>query len=137
MELKLVRDVLAGQFTLGQLYVDGNFECFTVEDQVRPPGEKVYGRTAIPVGTYRVVVNHSLRFGRPLPLLVDVPGFEGVRIHPGNTADDTEGCILPGRARSTEQGMVYESRLAFDALFRKLQAALQEGGEVWLTIESL
>lgn len=137
MELKLVRDVLAGQYTLGQLYVDGHFECYTCEDQVRSAGEKVHGSTAIPEGTYRVIINRSPRFQRDLPRLLDVPGFEGVLIHPGNTAADTEGCILPGRRRAPEAGAVYESRLAFDALFAKMQAALQEGGEIALEITSL
>lgn len=134
MELHLRRDLPGDTFTLGQLHVDGEFECYTLEDQERPDGEKVHGRTAIPQGRYRVIVNASPRFGRPLPLLLNVPHFEGIRIHPGNTTDDTEGCILPGRSRVADRGIVSESRLAFDSLFAKIQAGLQDGGEVWIEI---
>lgn len=96
MELRLLRDVCGADCTLGQLYVDGKPACHTVEDVVRPAGEKVHGKTAIPEGRYQVIVTPSPRFRRDLPLLLKVPNFEGVRIHPGNTAEDTEGCILPG-----------------------------------------
>ena len=98
---------------------------------MRSPGEKIPGDTAIPEGRYQIIINHSPRFKRDLPLLLKVPNFEGVRIHPGNYAKDTEGCILVGRKRIP--GMVQESRLAFDALFAKIQAAL-ESEEVWINI---
>lgn len=136
MELHLRRDLPGDTFTLGQLHVDGEFECYTLEDQERPDGEKIHGRTAIPEGRYRVAITMSPRFRRRLPLLFDVNNFDGIRIHPGNTADDTEGCILPGRSRVADRGIVSESRLAFDALFAKIQAGLQDGGEVWIEITS-
>ena len=82
------------------------------------------GATAIPCGTYGVKLTHSPRFQRILPLLVDVPGFSGVRIHPGNTIADTEGCLLPGRIKHGES--VKESRVAFHALLAKLEAAGDE-----------
>lgn len=129
MQLELRRDASRFGATLGRLYVDGRFECYVLEDVVRErPGVAVSawkrpGETAIPVGTYRVVITPSARFGRRLPLLVDVPGFAGVRIHPGNTAADTEGCLLPGRTRGV--ATVGESRVAFAALFAKLEAALE------------
>jgi lysozyme len=132
MELKLVRDVCGADCTLGKLFVDGQFDCYTVEDVVRPGGVKVHGKTAIPEGRYRVVVSRSPRFGRDLPLLEKVPNFEGVRIHPGNTAEDTEGCIIPGLAR-TPKG-VAQSRAAFGKLFAALQAELGRGGDVWLRV---
>ncbi len=132
MELRLVRDVCNPGCTLGQLYVDGQLECYTVEDVVRRDGKKVFGSTAIPAGRYKVIVAPSAHFKRDLPLLLDVPNFEGIRIHPGNTAADTEGCILPGRQR-TANG-VQESRVAFDALFAKLKAALAQDGEVWIEV---
>lgn len=131
MEIRLVRDVLTPAFTLGRLSIDGTEECYTVEDCVRE-GPKVPGETAIPAGRYKVIITHSPRFRRPLPLLLDVPGFTGVRIHPGNTVADTEGCILPGRIRTTDG--VSESRLAFDALYRQIVEALDAGEEVWITI---
>lgn len=132
MILRLNRIEHNPNFTIGELYVDGKWECFTLEDTVRPLGEKVYGQTAIPVGQYRVTVNLSNRFKRLLPLIQDVPQFEGVRIHPGNRPADTEGCILVGRSRGT--GEIYESKLAFNALFPKIQAALANGESVWLEI---
>lgn len=137
MELKLVRDQIGAACTLGQLYIDGRFECYTLEDQVRMGGEKVWGETAIPEGTYQVIINSSPRFKRDLPRLIDVPGFEGVLIHPGNTTADTAGCILVGRARDLIECRIMESRLAFEPLFAKLQAALQEDGRVNLEVTSL
>lgn len=132
MRLELIRDTLSEGWTLGQLYLDGKFECFTVEDKVRPLEEKIPGKTAVPAGRYEVQITWSPRFQRMLPLLLAVPGFAGVRIHPGNTAADTEGCILPGRSRDIQAGVVRESRVAFDALFAKLQKAEDA---IWLEIK--
>jgi lysozyme len=132
MELKLVRDACGAECTLGKLFVDGEFDCYTVEDVVRLDGIKVAGKTAIPAGRYRVVVTRSPRFGRDLPLLENVPDFEGVRIHPGNSAEDTEGCIIPGRVRTTRG--VGQSRLAFEKLFTVLKAEVAGGREVWLSV---
>jgi hypothetical protein len=114
------------------LTFDGEFICFTLEDVVRGVGEKIPGDTAIPEGRYRIIVNHSPHFGRDLPLLLKVPNFEGVRIHSGNTAKDTEGCILVGRRRVP--GALQESRLAFESLFSLIQAAIRNGEEVWIEI---
>lgn len=122
--------------TMGSLYINGVWECWCLEDVLREvPGRpvaewKVPGQTAIPAGRYRITVTHSPRFGRPMPLLHDVPGFSGVRIHAGNTATDTEGCILPGRSRG--RASVYESRMAYEALLAKIRIA----GEAWIDIEN-
>lgn len=132
MKLTLQRSLSTSVCTIGQLSIDRVHECFTLEDVVRP-GPKVFGQTAIPAGTYQVVITFSPHFQRELPLLVNVPGFEGVRIHPGNTAADTEGCILIGVDRLTDS--IGRSRLAFDALFPKIQAAIASGETV--TIEVL
>ena len=78
--------------TIGEMHVDGVFQCYTCEDIEREI--KVPGKTAIPKGTYDVIINMSNRFKRKMPLLLNVPNFAGVRIHPGNTAEDTEGCIF-------------------------------------------
>lgn len=94
MILTLRRHASGLTCTIGDLYIDGRFFSNSLEDIVRP--EKIKGETAIPAGTYRVEVTYSPRFKRPLPFLFDVPGFEGVRIHAGNTDKDTEGCILVG-----------------------------------------
>lgn len=132
MNLKLIRDIEGPGCTLGQLFVDGVFECYTCEDVERLDGDKVPGQTAIPRGTYRVVVTYSNRFKRNLPLLENVPNFAGVRIHSGNTAFDTEGCILPGRTLHADR--VGESRLAFDALFEKIRGALNAGESVSIEV---
>ena len=105
--------------TIGEMLIDGVFECFTLEDKERPV--KIKGETAIPKGTYRVIINESNRFKRLLPLLIDVPNFEGVRIHSGNSNHDTEGCILVGQNRN--KNYIGQSRKAFDKLFKKMQAA--------------
>jgi len=105
--------------TIGELLVDGIFECYTLEDIERPV--KIKAETAIPKGTYKVIINQSNRFKRLMPLLLNVPNFEGVRIHAGNTNHDTEGCILVGRTRYKD--FIGQSRKAYDKLFKKMQAA--------------
>lgn len=106
MELKLIRRFFSEKATIGELYVNGSFLCNTLEDVDRglykdmPLEElirnKVKTKTAIPYGTYTVANTYSPRFQKYLPLLLDVPAYSGIRIHPGNKALDTEGCILPG-----------------------------------------
>ncbi len=137
MNLRLIREPSRLGATMGVLFVDGRFECFVLEDSIRErPGVpvedwKVPGDTAIPAGRYQVVITQSPRFGRRLPLLLDVPGFEGIRIHAGNRSADTEGCILPGRSRG--DGMVMESRMAFERLYEQIRRAT---GDVWIDIEN-
>jgi hypothetical protein len=99
--------------------IDGVFECFTLEDIERPV--KIKAETAIPKGTYKVIINQSNRFKRLMPLLLNVPNFEGVRIHSGNTNHDTEGCILVGQTRN--KNYIGQSRKAYAKLFKKMQAA--------------
>jgi len=113
--------------TIGELFVDGKFECYTLEDKEREI--KIKGETAIPKGTYNVSITQSNRFKRLLPLLANVPNFDGVRIHSGNSNHDTEGCILVGTTRSND--FIGNSRIAFDKLFKKMQVAK----EITLTIE--
>lgn len=125
MELYLHRDTLLAGTTLGKLYINGVYECEVLEDLYRGNAPKVPAATCIPNGRYRVRITPSPRFKRDLPLVENVPGFSGIRIHAGNTADDTEGCLLPGRKRGTINGRqaVLESTAAFNALFAKLQLA--------------
>src|SRR5574344_731366 len=94
MNIQLKRRYLGEGYTIGSLSIDGQYFCDTLEDAVRQV--KVYGKTAIPYGRYNIILNVSPRFGRILPRLIDVPQFEGVLIHRGNTAEDTAGCILVG-----------------------------------------
>lgn len=105
--------------TIGELYIDEVFECYTLEDIEREV--KIKCETAIPKGTYKVIINQSNRFKKLMPLLLNVPNFEGVRIHSGNTNHDTEGCILVGQTRS--KNFIGQSRKAFDKLFKKMQTA--------------
>jgi len=138
MFIQLVRESFTDKATEGKLFVNGTFECYTLEDKDRKleeDGEKVYGKTAIPRGSYEVVVTHSNRFKKDLPLLLDVPQFEGVRIHSGNTSRDTEGCILVGSINHEDHDdFVGASKAAFKPLMEKLQEALSNEEEVILEI---
>lgn len=112
MRLKLIRKFKGPEYTIGDLYIDGEFFCNTLEDVVRElPKEcpntpknkdcecagKVYGKTAIQAGIYKVIITMSNRFKKRMPELIGVPHFRGIRIHSGNTAKDTDGCILVGK----------------------------------------
>ena len=135
MKLLLIRDPAGDKCTHGKLYVNGVFECFTLEDKDRKleaGGEKVYGGTAIPRGTYEVIINFSQRFKRDMPLLLNVPGYSGVRIHAGNTAEDTEGCVLVGSARGDQ--CVRNSRVAFGKLFDQLDEAYAANEAITLEV---
>lgn len=94
MELLLIRNTCTNNSTIGDLLIDGEYFCHTIEDVVRESGEKVSGQTAIPSGKYEVVLSMSRRFKKLLPELLNVPNFAGVRMHGGNTSEDTEGCII-------------------------------------------
>lgn len=118
MRITVKRQDMTPARTIGRMSIDGEPFCWVLEDAVRA-GPKVYGKTAIPPGTYAVRLTWSPRFQRVLPLLEDVPGFEGVRIHPGNTELDTEGCILVGMGRTADA--ITESRKAFNALMLRLE----------------
>jgi hypothetical protein len=130
MKIQVIRNCGA-TCTIGELLIDGKHECWTLEDVVRPVSEKMYGETAIPYGVYDVVITYSPHFQRDLPLLLSVPNFTGVRIHPGNTAADTEGCLLVGTGRNATS--VTGSRDAFNALYPKVRDAIRKGEKV--TIE--
>ena len=138
MKLRVERNQCGPVCTIGELYVDGAWESYTLEDTVREKeGEaveswKIKGETAIPRGTYPVVITYSSRFKRELPLIQNVPGFTGVRIHPGNTSEDTEGCLLVGRGKTDKT--VTESKAAFNALYGKIQQGLQDGDTVTIEI---
>lgn len=132
MKLTVVRTHFNPTCTIGELMVDGEHECWTLEDTVRPTGApKVYGKTAIPYGTYSLDITFSNRFQRDLPLVRNVPGFEGIRIHSGNTAENTEGCLLVGTGRTGSS--VTNSRVAFNALFVKVRDAIRRGEKVTIT----
>lgn len=121
MKLTLYRKWWTDKSTIGEMHINGSFFCFTLEDRLRT-GTKVPGSTAIPAGKYSVAITHSNRFGRLMPLLVNVPGFEGIRIHAGNTDKDTSGCILVGRRRGKDS--IGESRSAYNELYASLAKAI-------------
>lgn len=128
MKLKLDRTEVVKECTIGKLNLDGEFFCYTLEDLEREI--KICGQTAIPRGSYKIVIDYSTRFKMELPRLLEVPGFEGVRIHPGNNATNTEGCILVGQ-KWNGADFISESRSAFMALMEKLTSAK---GEITLEI---
>ena len=117
MILQLHRTTRTDKSTIGRLYIDDVFFCFTLEDVERDV--KIYGKTAIPKGLYKVILTRSERFKRVLPLLLEVPGFEGIRIHNGNTAEDTEGCILVDMTESKD--FVGQSLSALQLLMKRLE----------------
>ena len=119
MNLVLSRDVITEKSAKGRLTVDGEHECYTLEDP--PREEKIPGITGIPAGIYKVVLNWSPRFKRIMPLILNVRGFSGVRIHPGNRPEDTEGCILVGDSWTNDR--LFNSRKAYNSLMKKLKTA--------------
>ena len=119
MKLELKRLHRTNNSTIGELYVNGVFTCYTLEDKEREV--KIKNETAINKGTYKVIITPSNRFKKDLPLLLNVPKFEGIRIHAGNSNHDTEGCILVGTTRSVD--FIGNSRKAFDKLFAKMKTA--------------
>ena len=130
MELLLKRVFFGENYTIGRLFIDGERFCDTLEDPQRPV--KIAGRTGIPSGTYNVVLSNSFRFKKVLPEIQNVPGFVGVRIHAGNTAEDTEGCILVGF--NTEKGRLTKSREAFYSLMELLHGAKARKEEITLEV---
>lgn len=134
LRLVLPRGLSTTKSTPGKLFANGEFECFTLEDIVRPAGVKVYGQTAIPPGVYKVILTHSPKFsplygGKPIPLLVAVPMFEGIRMHWGNKAEDTDGCILVGDAPAPD--WLGQSKIAYDRLYPKLVSGSDITIDIW------
>lgn len=137
MELKLKRIAKQPDYTIGRLYIDGELFCDTLEDTDRGLEQnmdidelkrlKVFGKTAIPKGKYCVFLTRSPKFGRVLPYVADVPAYSGIRIHAGNTEDDTLGCILVGQNKIV--GKVINSRQTLDMLMERLD------GEECITLE--
>lgn len=148
MDIRVTRRWRGLKSTLSNVVADDQAHHFFLEDRDRglsqkmPLSEilekKVKAATAIPEGRYQVIVTYSNRFKRLLPILLNVPGYEGIRIHPGNSHLNTEGCLLPGMSYLSEDGdyRVVSSVIAFDKIFAKINKAIAGGEKVWLTIES-
>lgn len=149
MKIRLDRAWKKNGYTISHVYVnesrfgDGKKWCSALEDEDRgltasmPLNEiqqrKVYGHTAIPTGRYRVIITYSPRFMKMMPLVCEVKGFSGVRLHAGNTPDDTEGCILFGV--NDKVGRISNSRYWTDKLTKLIYSAISQGEDVFLEIE--
>lgn len=129
MKIELVRIAFKDTYTIGKLYVDGKYFSDVLEDVDRGLDssmseseilkKKVKGQTAIPTGHYVINITYSPKYKRMMPLLLDVKGFSGIRIHSGNTAKDTEGCLLVGKNKQV--GKVLESRDTYQRLFKMME----------------
>lgn len=118
MKIKVDRIYKGESYTIGKMYLNGEYFCDTLEDAIRPV--KIPNETAIPAGTYKVEVTYSPRFKRNLPLLIDVPNYTGIRIHNGSNKDHTSGCILVGF--NTAKGKLTDSRKISDQLTNLLKS---------------
>ena len=130
MDIILNRQKYTLKSTIGEIAIDGRHICFTLED--RSPNVKIPKETAIPAGRYRLVIDHSPKYDKDMPHILDVPGFTGIRIHSGNTPEHTEGCVLVGLSRGVD--MIMESRMAFSRFMLILEDAVKRG-EVWVEIK--
>lgn len=137
MDLKIIRKYKKQNYTIGKLYINNQYFCDTLEDTDRglssdmPLEEikkiKVKDNTAIPSGTYKVLYTYSPRFKRMLPLINNVPGYEGVRFHAGNSIADTSGCVLLGFNK--EKGKVLQSRDTCNKFYKLIEEAIYKKGE--------
>ena len=154
MKLVVDRKWKKDTYVIGRLYVDGVFECNTLEDRDRGlkqtdslsfiRARKVYAETAIPSGTYVITMDivsgkysavqyyWNLCKGK-MPRLLDVPGFDGILIHPGNTALDSSGCLLVGK--NTVKGRLTSSRECFERLYKKMRKAADKGEKITIEIK--
>lgn len=140
MELVLSRTKNGTHACLGDLSIDGAYSCHTLEDVVRDlkanGSGKVPHETAIPAGRYRVTVEMSPKFGKLFPRLHNVQWFDGILIHPGNTDEDTWGCILTGDDLQGETIKRGTARPAFSRVFDAIQDAIKSGEEVWIDVKN-
>ena len=142
MEIKLIRKYYRTKYTIGRLYINNRF----FSDCLEPPSlhltersalgtiliAKYKGYRAIPTGRYRILITRSRRFGRWLPLLMNVKGFEGIRIHPGNKPEDTRGCILLGF--NHRKGYVLDSTRCVLTLVKMMTEAIEKGEKVFVEV---
>tara|TARA_R110000822_G_scaffold124912_1_gene259369 strand:+ start:166 stop:636 length:471 start_codon:yes stop_codon:yes gene_type:complete len=142
MELQLKREIFTDISTIGTLTIDGKFECYILEDKDRGINNtltleqimrvKVYGKTAIPYGRYEIDWTMSARFKVMMPILLNVVGWSGIRIHKGNTEIDSLGCLLCGTRKLSNR--ITESTIATNKLYAKIEAAKKQGQRIYITI---
>ena len=134
MKLTLKRIALRPTYTIGKLYIDDVYFCDTIEDTVRDTNksgkfdngeQKIKGKTAIPYGTYEIKWTYSPRFKKYTPQLMNVPSFEGIRVHAGNTSADTEGCLILGENKQV--GKVLNSRATINKFYPIIKEACSNG----------
>ena len=154
MEIKVDRKWKKDTYTIGNLYINGKLFCNTLEDKDRGLKQtdspmsiqqrKVYGETAIPAGRYEIAMNivspkySAVKWYKDLcdgkvPRLLNVPGFEGVLMHTGNTALDSYGCVLIGK--NTVKGKITQSKDTFKELYKEMKSAYDKGERIYITIE--
>lgn len=141
MEILVRRRIKTQLSTLSSLSINGDYECCTIEDKDRGlkstmalltiKALKIFGETAIPTGRYRVIISYSPHFKKYLPEILNVPGYAGIRIHAGNTAADTEGCLIVGTEYKSDS--VINSRMTLGNLMMKLES-VEKTEEIWITI---
>ena len=143
MRITVQRRYLCESYTIGTMFINGNYFCDTLEDKVRDLNkdgdlldegeEKVYAETAIPYGKYRVILNYSPKFKRELPLLLNVKHFEGIRIHRGRTASHSSGCLIVGENKV--KGQVINAEKYEVELVKRIREAISHNEEIWIIIE--
>ena len=138
MNIKLVRKFQREGFIDGKLYINNGFECYTVEYidiLLENSVVKVQNQTTIPKGIYPITISMSTRFKKFLIEVLNVPQFEGVRIHSGNSSEDTDGCIIVGSINARDDDdWVGGSHLAYERLHTKVKKALSDGEKITLEV---
>ena len=140
MKIDLIRDKFTDDACIGKMYIDGEYHCETLEDKYREvknkPVEswKVDGKTAIPCAQYDLILDMSTRFHRVMPHILNVPGFNGIRIHCGNDAGDTEGCILVGKDRYNDT--IAGCSNVYNSLVEHIKLAIKDGEKVTIQVSN-
>ena len=137
MKIEVNRIFKASNYTIGELSVDNNYVCDTLEDKVRVDGEKVYAETAIPTGTHTLVLSYSNRFKKVMPEILNVPNFSGIRIHCGNSSKDTEGCLLVGKWDGKTENWISDSKNSYNKLYPLLEEAFNKKKNITITIKDI
>ena len=137
MKVEVNRIFKASNYTIGELSVNNNYICDTLEDKVRADGKKVYAETAIPTGTYTLVLSYSNRFKKVMPEILNVPNFSGIRIHCGNSSKDTEGCLLVGKWDGKTENWISDSKNSYNKLYPLLEEAFNKKENITITIKDI